>query len=198
MIYSLTGEIIEKTPSEVVISCGGVGYLVNVPITASGAIPAVGSVGTIYTYLNVREDGLDLFGFADLESKRMFQLLISVSGVGPKVGLALLSALSVQRIALAISAGDFKTLTAANGVGPKVAQRMVLELKDKVGMQQAAGVTMRDVTTGAQSAGSTAQAIAALSSLGYSQSEAAMAIAKLDQSLSVEEMIRLALRGMAK
>ena len=118
------------------------------------------------------------------------------SGVGPKVGLAILNVLSPERVALAISSGDHKALTAANGVGPKLAQRITLELKDKVGKGLAEGVGLEDVAA-ARVAGSAPQAIAALVSLGYGQSEAAAAVAKLDTSLPVEELIKLALRGMA-
>ena len=112
------------------------------------------------------------------------------------MGLAILNVLSPERVALAISSGDHKALTAANGVGPKLAQRITLELKDKVGKGLAEGVGLEDVAA-ARVAGSAPQAIAALVSLGYGQSEAAAAVAKLDTSLSVEELIKLALRGMA-
>lgn len=199
MIYCLTGKILKKTLDMAIISCGGVGYQVMVPASVGGALPAAGQEATIYTHLNISENDVSLFGFATEEQKSCFELLISVSGVGPKAGLAILSVLNPDRIALAISAGDHKAFTAASGVGPKLAQRIVLELKDKVGKGLAeGGLTLADVSGAAASpSGSLSQAIAALVSLGYSQSEAAMAVAKCDETLPVEEIIKLALRSMA-
>ena len=133
MIYSLNGKILEKGADRVVIECGGVGYEVRVPLSAASALPAQGSTATLYTFLNITENDISLFGFLTAADRQMFQLLTSVSGVGPKVGLAILSALPCDRVALAISAGDAKAFTAASGVGPKLGQRIVLELKDKVG-----------------------------------------------------------------
>ncbi|MBQ8646969.1 MAG: Holliday junction branch migration protein RuvA [Oscillospiraceae bacterium] len=196
MIYSLTGKILKKSIDWVVLSCAGVGYRVQTPASVSGALPGVGREGTLYTVMNVTENDVSLFGFATEEQQTCFEMLTGVSGVGPKVALAILSVLSPDRIALAISSGDHKALTAANGVGPKLAQRITLELKDKVGKGLVEGVQLSDVTAAAV-AGAAPQAIAALVSLGYSQSEAAAVIARLDTSLPVEELIKLALRTMA-
>ncbi|MDL2323641.1 Holliday junction branch migration protein RuvA [Ruminococcaceae bacterium OttesenSCG-928-A16] len=198
MIYSLTGILVEKTPGEAVIECGGIGYLVSIPATASGALPAVGERATLYTYMNVSENDVSLFGFANKEGRDMFRMLTTVSGVGPKVGVAILSALSPEKIVLAISTGDHKTLTAANGVGPKLAQRLVLELKDKVAKGiTAGGLSIDDMAGGgAQPAGGASQAVAALVSLGYTGTEAATAVAKVDQTLPVPEIIRIALQGI--
>lgn len=140
MIYCLTGKLLEKAPDYAVVSCGGVGYLAAIPSTTAGALPAVGDTCTLYTCMNVTENDVSLFGFADKESQTMFRLLTGVSGVGPKVGLAILSVLSPDRVVLAISAGDHKAFTAASGVGPKLGQRIVLELKDKVGKGLATGL----------------------------------------------------------
>ena len=200
MIYCLTGEIVKKTLDTVVIRCGGVGYLAQVPAPVAGALPGPGGEATLYTVMNVAENDVSLFGFADEGQRECFLLLTGVSGVGPKVGLAILNVLTPDKIALAISAGDHKALTAASGVGPKLAQRIVLELKDKVGRGMAAGgVALAEVAGAASSApaDASAQAIAALVSLGYSQSEAALAVAKVDDSLPVADMIKLALRSMA-
>ena len=196
MIYSLTGTVLKKSLDRVVLSCAGVGYLVQTPASVAGALPGVGGEGTLYTVMNVTENDISLYGFASEEQQTCFEMLTAVSGVGPKVGLAILNVLSPERVALAISSGDHKALTAANGVGPKLAQRITLELKDKVGKGLAEGVGLEDVAA-ARVAGSAPQAIAALVSLGYGQSEAAAAVAKLDTSLPVEELIKLALRGMA-
>lgn len=202
MIYCLTGKLLEKTPEEAVICCGGVGYLVAIPSSTAGALPAVGSEATLYTHMNVTENDVSLYGFADKESRAMFTMLTSVSGVGPKAGLAILGVLSCQQIVLAISAGDHKTFTAANGVGPKLAQRLVLELKDKVGKGLAGGVSLSDLQGAAApsltGAGGMAQAIAALTGLGYSGTEAAQAVASLDASLPTAEIIRLALQGIGR
>ena len=198
MIYCLSGKILKKNPDSAVISCGGVGYWVQIPSSASGALPPVGGEATLYTGLSVSENDISLYGFASEEQQACFKMLTGVSGVGPKAGLAILSVLTPDRIALAISSGDHKAFTAANGVGPKLAQRITLELKDKVGKGLAGSAELGQVSAAAQSAGGVAQAIGALVSLGYSQSEAAQAVARLDASLPVEELIRLALRGIAQ
>lgn len=197
MIYSLTGTLLEKSVQDAVIECAGVGYLVAIPGTAAGALPAVGEKATLFTSLHISENDVSLFGFATPEDRTMFLLLTGVSGVGPKVGLALLSALAPGKIALAVSAGDFKTLTAASGVGPKLAQRLVLELRDKLAAWAGGGVTLADVqaATSPQPGNLPAHAVAALVNLGYSQSEAAAAVSGIDPALPLAEIIRLALRS---
>ena len=200
MIYCLTGKIVKKSMSAVVLSCGGVGYYAQCPASVAGALPGVGKEATLYTVMSVTENDVSLYGFATEEQQACFEMLTAVSGVGPKVGLAILSVMEPQRVALAISAGDHKAFKAANGVGPKLAQRIVLELKDKVAKGFVDGISLEDVAgaaSGEPASQSSAQAIAALVSLGYSQSEAAQAISKIDATLPVEEIIKLALRGMA-
>ena len=200
MIYCLTGKIVKKSMSAVVLSCGGVGYYAQCPVSVAGALPGVGKEATLYTVMSVTENDVSLYGFATEEQQACFEMLTAVSGVGPKVGLAILSVMEPQRVALAISAGDHKAFKAANGVGPKLAQRIVLELKDKVAKGFVDGISLEDVAgaaSGEPASQSASQAIAALVSLGYSQSEAALAISKIDATLPVEEIIKLALRGMA-
>ena len=200
MIYCLTGKIVKKSMSAVVLSCDGVGYYAQCPASVAGALPGVGKEATLYTVMSVTENDVSLYGFATEEQQACFEMLTAVSGVGPKVGLAILSVMEPQRVALAISAGDHKAFKAANGVGPKLAQRIVLELKDKVAKGFVDGISLEDVAgaaSGEPASQSSAQAIAALVSLGYSQSEAALAISKIDATLPVEEIIKLALRGMA-
>ena len=200
MIYCLTGKIVKKSMNAVVLSCGGVGYYAQCPASVAGALPAVGREATIYTVMSVTENDVSLYGFATEEQQACFEMLTAVSGVGPKVGLAILSVMEPERVALAISAGDHKAFKAASGVGPKLAQRIVLELKDKVAKGFVDGISLEDVAgASAQTpaAQSSSQAIAALVSLGYSQSEAALAVSKIDATLPVEEIIKLALRGMA-
>ena len=198
MIYCLTGKVVKKTLDTAVLSCGGVGYLATVPSGVAAALPAPGGEATLYTVMNVSENDVSLFGFSSEAQRDCFQLLTGVSGVGPKVGVAILNVLAPDRVALAISSGDHKAFTAASGVGPKLAQRIVLELKDKVGKGMVDGVSLADVNgaAGAPAAGA-AQAIAAMMALGYNQSEAALAVAKVDESLPVEEIIKIALRSMA-
>ena len=200
MIYCLTGKIVKKSMNAVVLSCGGVGYYAQCPASVAGALPGVGQETTIYTVMSVTENDVSLYGFATEEQQACFEMLTAVSGVGPKVGLAILSVMEPERVALAISAGDHKAFKAASGVGPKLAQRIVLELKDKVAKGFVDGISLEDVAgASAQTpaAQSSSQAIAALVSLGYSQSEAALAVSKIDATLPVEEIIKMALRGMA-
>ena len=190
MIYCLTGKIVKKSMSAVVLSCGGVGYYAQCPASVAGALPGVGKEATLYTVMSVTENDVSLYGFATEEQQACFEMLTAVSGVGPKVGLAILSVMEPHH----------KAFKAASGVGPKLAQRIVLELKDKVAKGFVDGISLEDVAgaaSGETTSQSSAQAIAALVSLGYSQSEAALAISKIDATLPVEEIIKLALRGMA-
>ena len=200
MIYCLTGKIVKKSMNAVVLSCGGVGYYAQCPASVAGALPGVGKEATIYTVMSVTENDVSLYGFATEQQQACFEMLTAVSGVGPKVGLAILSVMEPDRVALAISAGDHKAFKAASGVGPKLAQRIVLELKDKVAKGFVDGISLEDVvgaSADTQASQGSSQAIAALVSLGYSQSEAALAVSKIDAALPVEEIIKLALRSMA-
>ena len=200
MIYCLTGKIVKKSMNAVVLSCGGVGYYAQCPASVAGALPGVGKEATIYTVMSVTENDVSLYGFATEQQQACFEMLTAVSGVGPKVGLAILSVMEPDRVALAISAGDHKAFKAAPGVGPKRAQRIVLELKDKVAKGFVDGISLEDVagaSADTQASQGSSQAIAALVSLGYSQSEAALAVSKIDAALPVEEIIKLALRSMA-
>ena len=200
MIYCLTGKIVKKNMNAVVLRGGGVGYYAQCPASVAGALPGVGKEATIYTVMSVTENDVSLYGFATEQQQACFEMLTAVSGVGPKVGLAILSVMEPDRVALAISAGDHKAFKAASGVGPKLAQRIVLELKDKVAKGFVDGISLEDVagaSADTQASQGSSQAIAALVSLGYSQSEAALAVSKIDAALPVEEIIKLALRSMA-
>ena len=200
MIYCLTGKILKKTLDTVVISCGGVGYAAQVPVTTAEALPAPGQEGTLYTVLSVSENDVSLYGFATEDQRACFRMLTSVSGVGPKAGLSILSILTPEKVALAASSGDHKAFTAANGVGPKLAQRIALELKDKVGKGLAAGEGFAAPgDTAAPAAGSaSAQAVAALVALGYNASDAARAVTRVDDTLPVQDIIKIALRGLSR
>ena len=200
MIYCLTGKIVKKSMNAVVLSCGGIGYYAQCPASVAGALPGVGKEATIYTVMSITENDVSLYGFATEQQQACFEMLTAVSGVGPKVGLAILSVMEPDRVALAISAGDHKAFKAASGVGPKLAQRIVLELKDKVAKGFVDSISLEDVagaSADTQASQGSSQAIAALVSLGYSQSEAALAVSKIDAALPVEEIIKLALRSMA-
>ena len=195
MLYSLTGKLIYKDLKTAAVSCGGVAFKCFISLATAGQLPKVGEEVTLYTYLAVKEDALDLYGFATEREMATYQLVTGVSGVGPKVALAILSDLSPDAFALAVASGDYKAITKAQGVGPKLAQRIVLELKDKVGASQEDLSADQVPYTGGSD---TADAIAALTSLGYSRSEAAAAVGKLDPTLPLEEKIKKGLALVAR
>lgn len=194
MIYSLNGKLTYTDPTTAVVECGGVGYGCRVTYNTLQRLPDVGQNVLLYTYLNVREDAVDLFGFYEKEELECFKLLITVNGVGPKAAIAILSELSPNSLRVAISQSDTKTITRAQGVGPKMAQRIVLELKDKVGVAVSSenddGVSVSSVT----SSDSKNEAVSALVALGYSQSEAQKAISNCDLTKDTEQIIKEALK----
>ena len=196
MFYSLNGDLIHMEPGFAVVECSGVGYKCFTTLNTQKSLPNIGTKIMLYTHLNVREDAMDLFGFSTKNELSCFKMLTSVSGVGAKVGLAILSELTYEQVAMAIASGDSKTLTRAAGVGNKLAQRIILELKDKL---KNSGTSLDSVSMGSNisAAGNASEAVKALNVLGYSTSDAAPIVAKLDSSLSVEEMIRAALKAMA-
>ena len=200
MLYSVRGTLLHREPQLAVVECGGVGYQCSVTMNTARRLPEIGKEVLLYTFLNVREDAVDLFGFADRDELNCFKLLTSVNGVGPKAGLAILSELTPDRVALAASTGDHKAFTRAQGVGPKLAQRIVLELKDKVGLSTTDTAVIGGApSVGAVNAPSNAQeAVGALTMLGFSAGEASAAVARLDSDLPVQELIRQALRSLGK
>lgn len=202
MIYSLTGRLIHKENGIAVIECAGVGYSCQ---TTNQTISRLsGDAVTLFTYMHITENSLDLFGFATREELECFKMLISVSGVGPKAALAILSEFAPDRLMLFIASGDAKMITKAQGVGPKLAQRIVLELKDKASKQLPNGVIAapEDIfesrSERSVGADNLSQAISALVTLGYNRSEALSALGSVDASLSADDMIRFALRKLAK
>ena len=181
MIYSLNGKLIHNDAQSAVIECGGVGYKCTVTSQTLGALPPLGDNARLFTYMSIREDAVDLFGFASEDELSAFKLLITVNGVGPKAAIAILSELSPSKLALAITTSDSKALTRAQGVGNKIAQRIVLELKDK--FSAPASVDNDTATDIAEyNADNGSQAVGVLVNLGYSQSEAQSAVAKTDTS----------------
>ncbi len=201
MIYSITGTLVSAVLADAhflaVVEAGGIGYAVKTTHTTMAKMPEIGSRVTFYTYLYVREDALELFGFADLEELNCFKMLISISGVGPKAALSILSDMTPQKFALCVATGDSKGFTRSKGIGAKTAQRIVLELKDKITNEQVAGGVTETVPDIGRISSNAGEAISALVVLGYAQSDAAAAVSKLDQSLSVEEIIKLGLKALA-
>ena len=199
MIYSVTGNVVAFDASMVAIDVNGVAFHCITTLTTSQKCASMGMKVTLYTYLNVREDAMELFGFYDKTEMDCFKMLITVNGVGPKMGLAILSELTPDKIALSIAAGDYKALTKANGVGPKLAQRICMELKDKVGKAFQGVDTSVDLTAVSSTLtnSNAAEAVAALEMLGYSQSDASVAVSKIDNNLSVEDIIKQALKMLA-
>lgn len=194
MYYYIKGKLALKDVNFAVIEAGGVGYLIYTSLKSLSELGEAGSAVTMYTYLNVREDAQDLFGFTTIEEKNMFLHLLSVSGVGPKAALAILSVVTPAQFAIAVVTNDAKTITKAAGVGPKLAQRVILELKDKMKTEDLELSAEESVEISASD--SKNEAISALVVLGYSVNDAKAAVKKVDDSLSTEEIIKKALAGL--
>ena len=198
MIYSVKGKLIHTEGDLAVVECGGVGYACRTTFYTLQKIAGSDEV-MLYTYLAVREDAVELFGFADREELKCFKLLISVSGVGPKAAISILSSNSPSQFALAVAGGDAKALSKAKGIGAKTAQRIVLELKDKIAKENPISFRGNAGTPVQMPVGTAAEeAVAALVVLGYSEGEAMSAVGKAEPGLSVEEMIKVALRQLAR
>ena len=198
MIHSLRGKIIYNDVKSVVIDVGGVGYCCNTTNKTLAQLQGVTGEVMLYTYMAVREDSVDLYGFYDTLELDFFKKLISVSGIGPKIGLSILSDFTPDQLALLITTGDAKTLSKANGLGPKSAQRVVLELKDKISGDMLP-TTVSDFNFSVNNTSNAAgEAIEALVSIGFTPQEASKIVSQLDPSLSVEEMIKLALKSSSK
>ncbi len=199
MFYYLKGTVGHLAPNLAVIDCGGVGYACRTTSYTLSSLQ-IGESAKLYTYLNVREDAMELYGFASENERNCFQMLISVSGVGPKAALSILSATTPEGLATSIITGNEKALMVAQGIGKKIAQRIILELKDKLSkgqlpVEESYGGT--GVTVIPQD--KTSEASAALAVLGYSPAEIAAALKGLDlEGLTLEEIVRQALRKMVK
>ncbi|MEA5042279.1 MAG: Holliday junction branch migration protein RuvA [Oscillibacter ruminantium] len=202
MFYYLNGTVAEVQPNLAVIDCGGVGYACA---TTSNTLSALkkGERAKLYTYLHVAENAFGLFGFGTVSELNSFKMLIGVSGVGPKAALAILSVSTPETLAMSIITGDEKALTVAPGIGKKIAQRIILELKDKMAKESTAGGSL---TIGGENAGKSihftskaTEAAAALAVLGYSTAEVAAALKGVDaESLPLEEIIRACLKKMVR
>lgn len=198
MYAFIEGQVCEKSGGTMVLLAGGVGYLINCSMNTLQAAPAPGGSMRCYTYLSVREDAMELYGFATREERELFLALTGVTGVGAKTALGLLGAMPLHDLNLAILLGDVNALTRAPGIGKKTAQRIALELKDKVSQEAVNAPVQTAAAQSAADAGGVADALEALIALGYSGVEARAALMKVkDQSDRTEELIRLALRSLA-
>ena len=201
MFYYLNGTVAHVEPYLAVIDCGGVGYACRTTTYTLSQIKK-GDKAKLFTYLSVREDAMDLYGFASQEELKLFRQLISVSGIGPKAALGILSSSSPANLAMSIITGDEKALTAAQGVGKKIAQRVILELKDKLAKVQAISASGENISVPAMTIipqNKLSEASAALAVLGYSQAEINVALKGIDlENLPLEQIIRLALKNMLK
>jgi len=200
MFAYLDGIVAEKGLNELVLDVHGVGYSMTCSATTLAAAPANGEKMKVYTYLSVKEDGVDLFGFATREEKRMFQRLTGVSGIGPKSAVSILGSMPLRDLTLAIVTGDTTALSRAPGVGKKTAQRISLELKETLSKEDIPSMPVGgNVITAADMAeDAVTEAIAALQALGYTASEATGAVAKIKKpGAHADEMIKLALKNMA-
>lgn len=194
MYYYIKGEYVFKDENFIVVEAGGVGYKIYTSGKTAENMPPLGSTVKIYTYFYVREDIQDLYGFYSNEELSMFLQLISVSGVGPKAALSILSAASPGEIAGAVIKRNIKVITKAQGVGPKLAERIILELKNKIQTIDAIEEEFSDVDI----SDNTSEAVSALTALGYSEQEAKKAVGLTDSNMSVEDMIKEALKKLMK
>lgn len=189
MIGRLHGKLVEKNPPQILIDVSGIGYEVDVPMSTFCNLPEVGGELTLHTHFVVREDAELLYGFATLAERAVFRALIKISGVGPKIALALLSGITVDQLKDAVDRGETGLLTKVPGIGKKTAERLVLELKGKLAGTGAA-------TAAVPTSGARADVAAALIALGYSEREAAAATKKLPKDCTVNDGLRLALKSL--
>lgn len=200
MYAYIKGRLAEKHSDSIIVEANGVGYRVYTALTTIEAAGAVDNEVKIYTHLYIREDMMNLFGFISQEELAMFELLISVSGVGPKAALSLISAVSPSKFGLAVITDDAKTLTRAQGVGTKLAQRVILELKDKIKKEQLSEMPSGEAPAAPGKAGSlVSEAVSALMVLGYNAQEASKAVsAAYAEGMDLETLIKSTLKGMHK
>lgn len=202
MFYYIKGELVMTDSQTAVIDCNGIGYKLTVSTNTLSHLTRIGEKVCLYTHFYIREDALDLLGFYSEAELSAFKLLISVSGIGPKAAMAILSIMSPEKFALAVSSGDAKSIAKAQGVGAKTAARVVLELKDKISKTFGAELMGASDDNGESEIefspmGSAEEAVTALMVLGYTRQEAKAALKGVDPLLSLEEMITVALRKMS-
>lgn len=203
MIAYLKGEVVEIEEDKLILECGTIGYNISMPASALDGTLRPGQEVKIHTHLHVREDAMQLYGFLTRDDLKMFRMLLGVSGIGPKAALGILSGLSADEIRFAVLSDDVKTISRAPGVGKKTAQKMILELKDKLDLQEAFDTKTMHVQDASQAetgdlADARKEAVQALTALGYSGSEALRAVKQVDMSpdMNVEEILKQALKKM--
>ncbi len=197
MIYSLNGKLIYADEKSAVIECNGVGFRCFTSHKTLAQLPKIKENVMLYTYMAVREDACDLYGFIDTNELEFFKMIISVNGIGPKLGISILSDFTPEQVALYITSGDAKSLAKANGVGAKTAQRIVLELKDKITGSMLDGTADLGAIVQQTASGNAAEAIEALIAIGFTQADASKCVARFDPTLSVEEIIKLSLKSIS-
>ena len=197
MISYVRGRLSEIEENTIVVEAGGIGYGIQVPTSLISALPSMGNEVKIYTYLYIREDAVSLYGFLSKDDLKVFTLLIGVSGIGPKGALAILSVMTPDDLRFAILADDAKSISKAPGVGAKTAQRIIIELKDKLSLEEAFEIKRGKVSGDKEQADGTArdEAVQALVALGYSQADALRAVSmiNIDAGMTVEQVIKQAL-----
>lgn len=198
MIYNVKGTLTYTDANFAVVECGGVGFKCYVSMTTLKSLTSVGTQVNLFTYLSVKEDAMDLFGFYTRDELDAFKLLITVNGIGPKAAMAILSVLPPDKLSIAISSGDSKAIQNAQGVGKKTAERVILELKDKMaGIGGESTAQAVGNISSVSSSGNASEAVEVLVSLGFNQSDAAQVVGAMDKSLSVDEMIRKGLKQLS-
>ncbi|MDD7669492.1 MAG: Holliday junction branch migration protein RuvA [Agathobacter sp.] len=201
MYAYIKGELAEINTDHIVIEAGGIGYQVFISLQTFDYLPSVGENLKIYTYLYLREDAMILYGFLTKDDLELFKLLISVSGIGPKGGLSILSTLEADDLRFAILSGDAKAISKAPGVGGKTAQRVILELKDKLSLEDAFEAKTEHVQKNAAAAGGSVKndAVMALTALGYSSTESLKAVSTVEitEDMDVEEVLKAALKHLS-
>ena len=201
MIYSVKGKLIGSGENFIVVECGGIGYRVYTSQNTKNKLPNIGSEVLLYTYLSVREDAMELYGFVDMRELECFRMLITVSGVGTKMAVSVLSVLSTENFALAVTTSDINSISKAQGVGRKKAERIVLELKDKIKLFDdilPSGTVLSGTENLTVSTSNIAKAAEALTVLGYTVSEVMPVLTKMDAALPVEKLISNVLREMGR
>lgn len=206
MFSYLRGELVEKNIEGIVIDVNGIGYEVRMPITSIDELPKIGNEIKVHTYMQVREDFVGLFGFSNREDLEMFKLLITVNGIGPKAGLGILSVISPDDLRFAVLSNDVKTISKAPGIGAKTASKLILELKDKLKLEDAFEAKLEKqvegqlefIPTKATVSEIRSEAIQALASLGYSNTDAARVVRKIEvtEVMTVEDVIKLSLKNL--
>ena len=202
MYAYIKGELAEKNIDHIVVEAGGIGYLIYVPAQSIDYLPDEGDQIKVYTYLYIREDAMVLYGFLTKDDLEIFKMLITVSGIGPKGGLGILSTLSADDLRFAILSGDSKTISKAPGIGAKTAQRVIIDLKDKMSLEEAFEKKLENNAGGVQktlNSSTKNDAVLALSALGYSSAESLKAVSKVDitDDMDVEDILKLALKNMS-